>query len=470
MATTQPYLEITDGVTSVKIMDSTATTPAQIAALNYRLSFAGWAPKVARISSNPLGLPYMPVQEEMTIDIKGATPDIVYNKLQVLNSLLDQGERWYNNEVVLPVFVRYQPLGSAKTTYMSDVVFGGMADDSNSEMITLPDDFNLTGNISFLKRVRLRFWRRNGVWQCETETLSNTGVAQGTTGLVTWSDFAPVLSPIDIEIGGSTADLNTASGFTMVAHDDTYIKVFLGTALLGSGTNTNDAANFPTGAQMRRFASGGSQTPVLQTLTTMPIKECEYYAVYAKVRNNSTTVDMYIGGRQVYPEIRNQEVKVPFLATPIPIIVFLGIFPTRGRTPGNIISDEFQLDIRAASGTLNLDIDSIAVVMLNRASNVINGNNVPHDTLASGFGINIRNRMLAEPQATYALNPPPTDAIQSYSGSAYCFTGGIGTTKKAAVLEYFTDQASWNILNTARSAKINLDYRVTRLKAYLVPE
>lgn len=470
MPTTQPHLEITDGTTSVKLMDSSLTTPAQIATLSYRLSFGGWAPKIARRSSNPLGLPYTMVREELTIDIFGTTPSDCYNKLQVLNTLLDQGERWYNNEIVPVVLIKFQPLGSSKTVAMQDVIIGGAADDSSSEIIALPDDFNYTGFSSKLAGIQLSFWRKNGFWLGETETNTDNANAQDTAMGVTWSDFAPVLSPIDIEIGGNSASDNVASGFTLVAHDQDFIKVFLGTDGAGSGSNTNDAANFPTGAQIKRFTGVATATIAWSTLSTMPIAEAEYYAVYAKVRNNSTTVDAKVRTQITYPPRQGPFVRVSALATPIPIVIFLGIFSTRGRPPSNVAGDEIEFYAEALSGNLNFDIDSMAIVMLNRASNVIAGQLVTHFTIASDDQVQILHRLLTEPQGLYAVNEPPADIPQLHTGSPYCFTGGSGLVRQTAVLEYFTDGASWTILNSARSAKITLDLRVTRTKAYLVPE
>lgn len=471
MATTQPHLEITDTVTSVKLMDSAATTATAIKAMPYKLSFGGWSPKIARRSTNPLGRAYDMVREEITIDIHGSTPSDCYLKLQALNTLLDQGERWYNREIVKPVFIYYQPLGSSKTVMMKDVVIGGYADGNRADMMELPGDFNFVGFTSKLKGVVVSFWRFIGTWLGETETQTDSNNAQDIPMSVDWSDFAPVLSPIDIEIGGNSASDNLASGFTLVAHDTDFIKVILGTAGAGSGTNTNDAASFPTGAQIKRFTTSSTALIAWSTLSTMPIADAEYYAVYAKVRNNSTTVDVKCRAQITYPARQGPFVRVAAAATPIPTVVFLGIFSTRGRAPGNIAGDEIEFYVETLNGSnLNFDIDSIAVLMINRASNEIAGELIQHFTLASDDSVQILNRLLVEPQALYAMNEPPNDIPQLHTGSPYCYTGSSETVKQTAVLEYFTDGGSWTILNSARSAKITLDLRSTRYKAYLVPE
>lgn len=469
-ATTQPHLEITDGTTSIKFMDSSAATPIAIAAMPYKLSYGGWAPKIARRNSNPLGLPYLPVREELTIDIHGATAADCYNRLQVLNTLIDQGERWYNNEIVPVVLFKFQPLGSTKTVAMQDVIIGGGTDDRNSDLVALPNDFNSVGLFFKLKGIVISFMRRAGLWLAETETQSVSAVAQDVPMTVTWSDFAPVLSPVDIEIGGNSASDNITSGFTLVAHDADWIKVLLGTSGAGSGANTNDAASFPTGAQIRRFTGVPTATLAWSTLSTMPIQDAEYFAVYAKVRNNSTTIDVKCRVDLVYPVRSGSFVRVAAAASPLPQVVFMGLFATRGRPPGNVAGDEIQFYAEALSGNLNFDLDSIAIVLINRASNVIAGQQVTHFTIASDDQVQILHRLLIEPQGLYAVNEPPADIPQLHTGSPYCFTGASGTVKQTAVLEYFTDGGAWTILNSARGAKITLDLRATRTKAYLVPE
>lgn len=475
MGTTQPLLNITDTVTTVKVMDSSATTPALIAAMNYRLAYGEWPPKVPQRNKNPFGLPYLPVLEEMTIDIRGSSSDDALSKLQTLNTLLDQGERWFNNEIVNPVFVRYQPKGSAKSTYLKDVIIGrGFGDET--DLIGLPVDFEIVGSNYWIKGIRLKFWRRNGIWlgESETQNVGSSYVAQPGPITVTWSDYATVLSPIDIRIGaGNDAageSTHVVSGYTMVAHDSRYLGEFAGTAgVAATGTATNDAANFPTHAQIMRYTLATTSNDLWDISATI-VKECEYFAVFAKVRNNSTTIDAYI-----YAGISNQaqqEVKVAAAASPVPQIVFLGIFPTRGRAPKVLAAGaSLQINMRAASGSITFDIDSIVVVAINRSTNIMVLNNVYNQKPAvPGVGINILHRLLIEPQGEIALNDPPLDELVGYTGSAYCFTGNSGTVKKTSIIHYYTDGASWNILNTGSTAKITLDVSIIRTKAYLTPE
>lgn len=471
--TTEPLLLITDGVTNVYLMNNTLVTPAQKLSMPYRLSYDTWSPKVAQRNKSPFGLPYMSVMEEMTIDIKGVTPDDAMLKLQTLNTLLDQGERWFNNEIVNPVFIRYQPKGSAKTTYMSDVIIGrGYGD--QSDLVDLPSNFELVGSYYWIRGIRVRFWRRDGVWLCESEA-QNVGtsyVAQPGPITVTWSDFATVLSPIDIRLGTSPVGSSghVCSGFVAVVHDSRYIGAIAGTAgTAATGTPTADASKFPTNANVNRYTLATSNADFFDISAT-PVNECEYFAVYAKVRNNSTTIDAYIQANTV--ALIQPEVKIAAAATPLPQAVFLGIFPTRGRVPQSFgVGGAIQIIMRAASGSITFDIDELMIVCINRSTNIIAINSVPQLPITALNGMSFLHRLLNEPQGEFATGLPPTnDVLQSYTGSIYCFTGASGTVKQTSVGYFLTDTTFWNVVNSANSAKSTIDLQATRAKAYLVPE
>lgn len=465
---TQPYLEITDGVSSVKLMDSAATTPALVAAMNYRLSFGGWSPNVATRNQNPFGLPYNAVREELTIDVKGATADVALAKLQVLNSLLDQAERWYNNEVVLPVFIRYQPKGSIKTTYLSDVIIGrGMGDQSTSPMISLPSDFNAVGDFYFLQKVRVVFWRRNGVWLCEQETLNASGVSQRTINTLTWSNAATVLSPLDIKIKANNSPdtgIGRPDGILVVTHSENYMSILNGESI--GGASTADAAANSVGGNVGRFTCSTTVQELFKETFTESFYECEYLAVYATIRNNSTTLDVYLQlnvNFTNYPTLA-PEIKVAFAASPLPKVVFLGLVPTRGRQPFHV-----GVYYRSLSGAPTFDIDQVLIVGVNRATNIISLNDFFLNTVDP---LAVLNRLLLEPQPEIAFKVPTLGTFEeriSYSGSAYCFAGGSSTLLKTAYMLFATHDTKWQ-LSTAANAAVTLDPTMIRYKAYLVPE
>jgi hypothetical protein len=470
--TTEPLLQITDGVSSVMLMDNTLTTTPQKLSMPYRLSYDTWAPKVAQRNKNPFGLPYMPVMEEMTIDIKGVTPDDAMSKLQTLNTLLDQGERWFNNEIVNPVFVRYQPKGSTKSTYMSDVIIGRGHGD-NTDLLDLPSNFELVGSYYWIKGIRVRFWRRNGVWLCESEAQSVATVDVGNSvALVTWADFANVLSPVQLELYPTNVAVavGICSGFILVTHNDFNYQFVEGasgvTAVsLNGPVSTNDAGKFPTNGKIGRVTTSTVQVDATITPVLMQIENCEYCSVYANVRNNDATNDVYLqvsinpGKTTILPDV-----KIAAAATPTPAWVFLGMFPTRGRRPTQI-----NISYRSSAGTPTFDFDSVVLHGVNRASNALA---VTFDVQspAAGVPLAILHRMLNEPQGELAIRLPPNDTLQPYTGSIYCFTGAHGTIKKTAVAVLLTDRTNWQVSNSAGTAGATWNLTATRLKAYLVPE
>lgn len=469
MATTQPYLEITDGVSSVKLMDSTLTTAAQIATLNYRLTFGGWAPKIAHRNKGPFGLPYMPVMEEMTIDVRGATPDAALLNLQTLNNLLDQAERWFNNEVVNPVFIRYQPKGSVKSTYLQDVIIGrGIGDQSDGSMIDAPNDFNVVGDMYWIRGIRIRFWRRMGTWLCETATKTLTNQSQRSIMTVTWDDNASVLSPLELDINTTSAIMAArGSGVVVTTHDDTYIGLRNGENI--GGTLTADATNNAVGGNVGRFTCSTVTVEAFWDTIAEHLLECEYVALYATLKNNSTTLDVYlqaamvIGNKYTYfPEI-----KIAFAASPKPQVVFLGIFPTGGRQP-----QRFSIFYRSLSGAPTFDIDQVAHIGVNRATNIIALPDVAAIGASSTNVMALAHRLLLEPQPEISNQKPALGIFEeklNYSGSGYMFTAGTKASQKTALLLFIVQDTKWQ-MTTNLNAALNIDPVFRRYKAYLVPE
>jgi hypothetical protein len=482
MPTTQPYLEITDTVTSCKIMDSTLTTPAQIATLGYRLSFGGWAPNIARRNPSFFGLPYLPVEENLTIDIAGSTPQVCYQRLQDLNGLLDQAERWMNNEIVNPVCIKYQPLGSNISTFLKDVIIGGFADDNTAQLVTLPDDFNYTGTVSFLKGVRLRFTRKNGLWLGENESQSVTAVAQPGPLTVTWSDFANTLSPVDVSFGSEqAAGVSThaaPTGYFAIAHSSTYIQSIDGVgAIADGGANQADAGAFPTNAvNVRRFVVNLSNSG-LWNISPIPETEVEYIAAFAKVRISSSSVQCYIQGG-IWSDFGEEK---PLALSSNPQVAFLGVYATRGRTlqliDSAIANSFFGISFRSASN-VNIDVDTILIVGVNRSSNILGflgpyisaTSGVEFPQLSASNGVFLLHRLLNEPQGLVAQSNVPNDIPQAYNGVPYCFTGNSRTYKQTSAAIYMVQGAFWNLMQVGIGAKATMRMNATRSKAYLTPE
>lgn len=480
MGTAQPHLEFTDGITSVRPMDQLATTPELQAAMPYRLSFGMWSPKVARRSANPLSLPYASVQEEMTIDIKGATPAECYARLEALNTLLDQAERWYNNELVPIVLVKYQPKGSDLTVPLQDVCIGGGADDASAALVTLPDDFNYGGTVSFLKGIRLRFWRKNGLWLGITEELTTSNVAQPGPVTINWGDYAPVLSPVDLVLGSNqVAGSDTGSlitGYIVNTHDADHILSVLGTAeISGSSVATGDSTNLPTqGTNVARFTVNPTNIGYWD-IDALPLNECEYFAAFVKARNNSASIKGYMQVVLHDGSLIGQEQEVNQSTAKV---TMLGIFPTRGRALQKLLSTgDFALTFRSAGASITIDIDSLLFVGINRATNIMFvpavgavPNNITFKQISATQGLYLLHRWLAEPQGIFAQSNVPNDILKPYEGSVYNYTGASESVKQTAIAIYMTQSSRWNIKLSGSVAKINLDVKAKRYKGYLVPE
>ena len=81
---TYPYLVITDGTTTVTLLDGSN------GATNFPLKRDGWAPAIAGLRTSPLAgqTPYEDVTEQMLIEINGSTAANALANLVTLRKLL----------------------------------------------------------------------------------------------------------------------------------------------------------------------------------------------------------------------------------------------------------------------------------------------------------------------------------------------------------------------------------------------
>ena len=111
-------LRVTDGSTVINFIGDT----------NYKLVYGSWAPKRAKRRRSQMGgqSPYEEVVERIPVLIQDTTTDLIMAKLGVLSDLLDQAEKWSQNDSgVDAVKIVYQPDGSTLADPVEAVIVGG---------------------------------------------------------------------------------------------------------------------------------------------------------------------------------------------------------------------------------------------------------------------------------------------------------------------------------------------------------
>lgn len=477
MPTTQPHLEITDGTTSIKIMDSSLTTAAQIATLSYRLTYGDWAPKIAKRNKSMLGLPYMPVLEEMTIDVRGSTAATAVSNLQTLNAMLDQAERWWNGELVSPVVIKYQPKGSNLTTQLQDVIIGRGFNDQ-TDMISLPGDFNKIGDDYFIHGVKLAFWRRNGLWIGASETVNKTTAAPTSLyAYTTFTDFPNQLAPFDLLFLNASGTVESASGnpsgIIATAAKSTYFLLYEGaqgvTALSLSGTtNTADVAAQATNGAVGRVAitavevSFSASSPGAATNKT---NETEYVAIYMSCRLSASAVvtaraqiGFYVVGAT---EVTLPEVTITYNGGK-PQVVFVGLFPSDA-----LVFNHIDVYLRTDGAAINFDIDQFVVIGVNRETNILA---LPNITALASVNNAVKGLLLTRPKPFVGRPSASGDIRYPYSGNAYFFAGANRTVKDIYLLLFFVNGSYWQVVDQGTHLALQFTNSITRYLGYLTPE
>lgn len=354
MPTTVPYLRLTDGTTTLNLLDGT----------NYALERGTWAPQVPERRRTTMGgRPYTSVVEEIPLIVRGATAATALANLAALSALLDQADRWSEDEMGSPVRVLYQPHGSTLAAPLESLILGRAPGDS----ISLPLTMNDVGMLFEISGVWLRFVR-DGVWYGVAETT----VAPMVPGPVdhpevlvgTFGSSAAHLSPVTVSLAPlpePTTIGDYDAGYLLLANSATRLNVIDASTMTATDfTSDADAARQPEGAGVLVYTPAGT-TQATSGAGTLGLEAGRRVGVIAALRNTSGTtyeVEVEISG----PTGRNAATTRPYHvdgSTTDPRIVLLGIALSDDPDYSTV---KLLVTASAASGTLV--VDYLALILL----------------------------------------------------------------------------------------------------------
>ena len=162
MATqSNPYLRISDGTTTVSIADGAG------GATSYPLAGRqAWTPNIGTLRRDELAsrAPYGLAEEQLALNITGATASAAMANLGTLARLLDQAERWRRGQNVAAVLLQYVPQGSTihTTSVPLQCPIWGRAEGDETN-VGLSPEFNDVGLHFWIQDVQTRL-RRGGQW------------------------------------------------------------------------------------------------------------------------------------------------------------------------------------------------------------------------------------------------------------------------------------------------------------------
>ncbi len=465
---TKPYLEITDGTLSAIFADGSG------GATVFQFAYGGWAPAVAAPRRSQLGGlgPYEDVIEEIVVNVTGASVDAVLANVQTLMALIENAERWRNGENVTGVLVKYSPGGSTVSSAaapMTAVVLGRAPGDT-SPVLNLPGTFESKqlATSRYVLGIRLRFLRR-GEWLHAAEAKTASSVTNGDIATLQTFTALKTLSPCDVALTSVDGYPTFPAGYLIVADGDASgankaIEVFNAEGLTATNyTAVNEAARQARNTNVLRYtppdtiehnSAGGA-------LTGAALNGSGQFAIFANVRNNSTTTSFklraginFVGSRRQY----TQALVIPKQAAAYPYWVLLGM--VSGRDARSIV---LLTTGSAASGSL--DIDSLVLVNLSERVAIAQ---IAFDRIGTLNLKHVLNVTTPSAKTIYMTDTTPLDVDQTYSGDRAPFGR---STKMYGVLLGTGDSGtlSANQWRQNDGTPYANNWTITRTAGYLVP-
>jgi hypothetical protein len=438
-----------------------------------------WAPAIAGLRSETLGGrgPYSDVVEEFDLNITGATASAALANLDTLNRLLDQAERWYRNEKVTAVLLKYAPQGStisSTATPLQCAILGRAPGDTSRSPVMLPPNANDVGMTKVIFNVRVRLWR-HGEWLWSSEARTSSSVNVGDVATVTFATTStPYAAPALLNVAGFTAGGGALSNAVLlVSPSGGLARVEAESMATAPFTSVADAAN-KASANVLRYtpASAGVFSQTFGTTGVFPTTGY-LLAVYATVRNNSATATFTIRlVNDVTGEVLTRDTVID-ASSLTPRVVFLGVLIN---PPGTAAGARFGVAIEASvssvSGSPTLDVDVLYGVRLDsELGRVIEIISTSPPSFSSGSKqLFLDPQRLTEPQPAVYQELDPSFQIGgplSYRGDALlqvkdaCNVALLAVGGSAAARWRYTDPS--NNVET-------LTFTVTRPVAYLTPQ
>lgn len=458
---------ITDGTTTISIMNSAATQGS------YRMVYGKFAPPVSKKKVDFLkrDLPFEPLVWDITLNIHGSSAPDAYTKLASLISLLHKVSDWIDNDYyVSPVLVNYQPNGSTLATVNQTII-------KSVEAFDLPQTFEDTGTNFVLLGCRIRF-RTIGAQLGAIDTVVTASLPSLTLHNITVPDHN-IDSPFDVIFTGANVGpatvLNSSPLYVWAsAHlSGTQKKLYRISANVSGVPTANwafvaDAAgNYPPN-NMARLTPPAANTAYLApspSLGTAPDgKDLDVWVIY-RVNGAGRTFTIRAGYLNPLDPASGTgtfttSVKV---TSNTPALAYVGKvkFPYPPLFGGSLIYDA---SVDSITGGPTLDVMTIIAQVDDQYASFLEIN-LPFTPMdMSGQTVNVQHKLLSKVNASVSAGPTELLPL-AYDGSAYLVQRGTGV----AVLLFAPQGNAWRLFTSA-AAVFNLTCTVKRQRAYAAPQ
>lgn len=483
----QPFLQITDGVTSVTIADGSG------GATSWPMEPDGWAPNIGGFSRSQLGGrgPYDDVLETMRLDVTGATAAAAYANLQTLERLIDQAERWSRGENVAIVLIKFAPQGSTvastaaplQAACMGYAPGAAQACTSGSRFLMMPVS---AGSSYVIAGVQLRFMRRGAWLLAAAVTGTSASVANPGPYPITGMTTHPNISPCQVRLAGLAANtaIDTADSKPIFILAQQGSDLQIARADIGVSApfaSVADAANNPyLVTTVMRYTPAVTTEVVGFTISMANMTaSARRFAFFAAVRNNSVSASytLRVAGRI---QVNSTGPVNSIEAYTRPVVIDTA--HTRPRfVPLGVLSlssalKSIQLAFTAsATGAGTLDVSYVvALAVDNPYARAIQLDKVEN---VGAYAHTVAADLIVDPQPLAGLGPTVYRAFETtsdidtlgYYGDAYPVASG--TTFQALLMCKRTggDNVCWTY-GAVSGAKDSLTLTASRYDARLVPE
>ncbi len=473
------YLALTDPTTTI-VLSTGTSSPG-----NYAIVRRQWGPATAGYRRAHVGQTYHDVIEELDINVYGATPADIYQRIQALIAFLARAQRSMHEPALSPSLVHYVPQGSGIATLTKPLVSRVLGPPPGESGVTLPPNWSDIALTGAAVEVRLRFMRR-GRWlyphthdplSAQFRQAITTPFPNGNVALVTYpASNRPTLTPIELYFNvlhGS--GLNVPAGYFCYSTFYPLFK-FEGEhgAVVSPFSVVTDTAAFASNNQVLRatLATTTPQVSVGERSITVDLPQVPY-AVLAVVRPNRADRQFWLRFGLITQSNsigRTDMVAVP--RTTSPVVVPLGILPALFSPSGSpLITVELTVQVNDGSGspTPTLDIDYCVIVpAANRGSRIIRHDVVPATTIADPQ-IAVINREWEFPTPLFGIGSSAGVTTAGVYYDAIDIEGWI-TDPSPHVRAIWIAPSGPNWRYAVGGNVVNMQFIVYRSFAYISPE
>lgn len=452
MAAAYTVLEFLSGATTTSLVSS-----------GVHLQDGGWAPVVPRRRRSLLGgaSVYGEVEETLILNLDGST---ILTRLETIARLLDQAERWRDDENVEPVLLRVQPQGSTLSDPLQAVIVGGS--------LEYPASFTDMLMSEEVNGVSLRVVR--GPWLGATSSATSSSAQNPNILTATFSTEATIASPITLALNGFSQNTYTemVAGILLIARSSSYIQITEAETMTATAwTSVTDSTNNARGGSVLRYTPTGTTAVKSGTASIGSSfrSSLTRFGVYAAVKNNSSSATYLLRAGaydtdSAYAQTTDYLEIAPYSGFAAPKMVSLGTISLAN-------AGTVYLEAQASSADTHLDIDYIVLLRKDDPYSY----DIAHEgrylvgltsSGATAISLLFDDQSLSNPRPKASLSAPSEGKEMAFGYSGDIALHMIGTTVAALWMAPGAG-AKWRYASTTA---VSNAITVSRTLAYLTPQ